>query len=497
MADMKRLAKDTAIYGVSSILGKFLNWCLLPFYTYVLPSVNDYGMVTDLYNWTAVVYILLTYGMETGFFRFANKSDQESQKVYSTTLFSVGTTSLFFIAVCLLFNSPISKTMGYGIHPEFIWMMCVIVAIDAFSAIPFAFLRYKKRPIAFASLKMVMIFANIFFNVFFLYLCPKMEAWSPGLTRWFYDPSYGVGYVFVSNFLSSIVGLISLLPFMWTRWTFDFQLLKKMLRYSLPLLILGLAGMMNQSFDKIVFKYLFDDQTEALHQLGIYGACFRIGIVMMMFTQAFRYAYEPFVFSKQKNEDNRKAYSDAMKFYIIFSVFIFLGVMYYLDILQYLISSDYRVGLVVVPIVLVCYIFQGVYFNLSFWYKLTDKTDWGAIIALIGCVCTILGNILFVPIYGYIGSAWVSFVCFFVMMVISWILGQKYYPIQYDMKSAGRYTLLGMILYLAGMYVPIDALPLRLGYRTVLLILFCLYVVRKDLPMESIPFFNKFIKKEK
>lgn len=495
MADMKNLAKDTAIYGVSSILGKFLNWCLLPFYSYVLPSTGDYGMVTDLYNWTAVMYILLTYGMETGFFRFVNKSEEDAHKVYSTTLTSVAATSLFFIVVCLLFNSPISIAMGYGAHPEFIWMMCVIVAIDAFSAIPFAFLRYKKRPIAFASLKMVMIFANIILNVFFLWVCPKIQDWQPALVEWFFVPNYGVGYVFVANFLSSIIGLLVLLPYMWVKWIFNRVLWMRMLKYSLPLLILGLAGIMNQSFDKIVFKYLFDDQQEALKQLGIYGACFRIGVVMMMFTQAFRYAYEPFVFAKQKNEDNRKAYSDAMKYFIIFSVFIFLGVMYYLDILQYLIRSDYRIGLVVVPIVLVCYIFQGIYFNLSFWYKLSDKTNWGAIIALIGFAFTIAGNVIFVPTYGYVGSAWVAFVCFFIMMVISWVLGQKYYPISYDLKSAGKYTLLGGLFFLAGMYMPIDSLLLRLVYRSILLLLFGAYVVRKDLPLKSFPMLNRLLKK--
>jgi O-antigen/teichoic acid export membrane protein len=495
MADMKSLAKDTAIYGVSSILGKFLNWCLVPFYSYVLPTTGDYGMVTDLYNWTAVAYILLTYGMETGFFRFVNKSEENPHHVYSTTLTSVAATSLFFIVVCLLFNSPISQAMGYGAHPEFIWMMCVIVAIDAFSAIPFAFLRYKKRPIAFASLKMVMIFSNIFLNVFLLWLCPLIYGWKPGLVDWFFVPNYGVGYAFVANFLSSIIGLMTLVPYMWVKWIFDRALLNRMLKYSLPLLILGLAGIMNQSFDKIVFKYLFDDQQEALKQLGIYGASFRIGVVMMMFTQAFRYAYEPFVFSKQKTVDNQKAYADAMKYFIIFSVFIFLGVMYFMDILQYLIRSDYREGLVIVPIVLVCFIFQGVYFNLSFWYKLSEKTQWGAIIALIGSIATIAGNILFVPRFGYIGSAWVVFVCFFLMMVISWMLGQKYYPIAYDLKSAGRYTLLGAAFYLAGMYVPIDALVIRLIYRSILLVLFTAYILRTDLPVKDLPILNKMFKK--
>lgn len=340
-----------------------------------------------------------------------------------------------------------------------------------------------------------MIFSNIFLNIFLLWACPHLYAWHPALVDWFFVPNYGVGYAFVANLLSSIIGLMTLLPYMWEKWIFDPALWKRMLKYSLPLLVLGLAGVMNQSFDKIVFKYLFDDQQEALKQLGIYGASFRIGVVMMMFTQAFRYAYEPFVFAKQKNVDNQKAYSDAMKYFIIFSVFIFLGVMYYMDILQYLIQRDYRVGLVVVPIVLACFIFQGIYFNLSFWYKLSEKTHWGAIIAIIGSAATIAGNIIFVPIYGYVGSAWVVFVCFFLMMILSWVLGQKYYPINYDLKSAGMYTLLGILFYLAGMFVPIDSMLLRLTYRTILLLLFGAYVVRKDLPLKSISILNKLGKK--
>jgi O-antigen/teichoic acid export membrane protein len=497
MAEMKTLAKDTAIYGVSSILGKFLNWCLVPFYSYVLGS-GDYGMSVELYAWTAVILVILTYGMETGFFRFANRSDLDPQVVYSTSLVSLTGSSLLFILLCFLFLPWISGVMGYASHPEFIWMMAIIVAIDAFSAIPFAYLRFKKRPIAFASLKLIMIFINIFFNLFFLYLCPKIHQWNPALLSWFYDPSYGVGYVFVANVISSVVGLLTLAPFfVRLKWVCDKVLLKQMLRYSLPLLVLGIAGIMNQSFDKMMFPYLFEDKVYAMQQLGIYGACYKIGIVMMMFTQAFRYAYEPFVFSKQRNSDNKKAYSDAMKYFVIFSVFIFLGIVYYLDVLQYLVSSEYRAGIIVVPVVLLCFVFQGIYFNLSFWYKLTDKTEWGAYISMMGCVLTVVGNLVFVPLYGYMAAAWVSCICFFVMMVISWILGQKYYPISYDLKSALRYMLIGIVFYLIGMNVPIDSTVLRLSFRTVLLLLFCLYVLRTDISVQSIPLLNKIFKNSK
>ncbi|MDD4922430.1 MAG: oligosaccharide flippase family protein, partial [Bacteroidales bacterium] len=253
MAEMKTLAKDTAIYGVSSILGKFLNWCLVPFYTYILTSSAEYGMVTGLYALTAVLLVLLTYGMETGFFRFANKAENDPNVVYSTSLVCLTFSSLLFILVCTLFLPSISSLMGYENHPEFIWMMAVIVAIDAFSAIPFAYLRFKKRPIAFAVLKLVMIFTNIFFNLFFLWICPKIHEWNPDIISWFYDPTYGVGYVFVANFISSVIGLLVLIPFfVHVKWLYDRVLLKQMLRYSLPLVVLGITGIMNQSFDKMM-----------------------------------------------------------------------------------------------------------------------------------------------------------------------------------------------------------------------------------------------------
>jgi len=495
MAEMKRLAKETAIYGLSSIIGRFLNWCLVPFYTYVLSSPDEYGIVGELYAWTAILLVLLTYGMETGFFRFANKDGKDPNQVYSTTLTSIGFTSLSFILLFTLFLPNISNAMGYEKHPDFLWMMAFTVAIDAFSCIPFAWLRFLKRPILFAVLKLLMIFVNIIFNLFFLWICPKINVSNPELISWFYQPDYGVGYVFLANVISTVVGLFGLLPFfIRVKWNFSKPLLKEMFRYSSPLLILGVVGVMDQSIDKIMFPHLFDNLEEARTQLGIYIACFKIGIVMMMFTQAFRYAYEPFVFAKQRSADNKKAYVEAMNYYLIFSVFVFLAVMYFLDLLQYLLDVDYRAGLIVVPIILVCYIFQGIYFNLSFWYKLTDKTKWGAYISFIGLFITIIGNLLFVPSYGYIAAAWISFFSFLTMMIVSWALGQKYYPIKYDLKLMARYVLIGTAFYLAGMLMPIENLYLRLAYRTVLLILFVLYVLKKDIPANSIPFITKIRK---
>ncbi|MBQ2447358.1 MAG: polysaccharide biosynthesis C-terminal domain-containing protein, partial [Bacteroidales bacterium] len=436
MAGIKSLFKDTAIYGLSSIIGRFLNWCLVPFYTYTLRASGEYGVVTELYSWTALVIVILTYGMETGFFRFVNKAGEKANQVYSTTLFSLTGTSSLFILLGLLFLPQIAGFMGYDAHPEFVGMMIGIVAVDAFCCIPFAYLRYKNQALKFAGLKLLSIGVNIFMNLFFLWICPKIDAWKPELIAWFYRPDFGVGYVFLANVFSTAITFLALLPVCRVKADFNGKLLKEMLRYSLPLLVLGIAGIMNQSFDKIIFKHLFDDQALAQSQLGIYGACYKIAIIMMMFTQAFRYAYEPFIFAKNKGEDKKTSYVEAMKYYIIFAWFIFLGVMFYIDILKYIISPEYHEGLVVVPIVLICYLFQGVYFNLSLWYKLTDKTQWGAYISLIGCALTIIGNIIFVPRYGYVAAAWTSLVCFLLMTLISWWLGQKYYPIKYDMKSA-------------------------------------------------------------
>jgi O-antigen/teichoic acid export membrane protein len=496
MAEMKRLVKDTAIYGVSSILGRAINWCLSPFYTYTLADTTQFGVVSQLYAWTAVLLVLLTYGMETGFFRFANKHAENAKGVFTTTLTSLGITSTTFVLLMTLFLNPICGVMNYENHPEYVWMIFFVVAIDAFNAIPYAWLRFQKRPIFFASVSLATIFVNVFFNVFFLWACPKINAVHPEWIHWFYRPDFGVGYVILSNVFSTLVGFI-LLSTTWIRirWTFDRALLRSILKYSLPLMVLGVAGVMNQSLDKILFEYLLGVGDWARSQLGIYTACFKLGIVMMLFTQAFRYAYEPFVFSKNKQSDSKEAYVTAMKYYVIFSVFVFLGVMYYADVLQLLINKAYRVGMVVVPIVLVTYIFQGICFNLSFWYKLSDKTNWGAIITIIGLVITVLGNVLFVPAYGYMASAWASFVCFLVMMIVSWAMGQKHYPIAYDLKSALKYLLVGAAFYALGMWANFDSLILRLLVRNLLLVGFVAFVIWQDLPLKSIPLLNRWAKR--
>ena len=481
MAGLKSLAKETAIYGVSSIVGRFLNYLLVPVYTIALPaSSGGYGVVTNIYAWVALILVLLTCGMETGFFRFANKGQDDPMRVYSTTLLSVSIGSLVFVVLGLLFLEPIAGWLEYGEHPWYIGMMMIVVAMDAIQSIPFAYLRYKKRPIKFAALKLLFIFLNIALNLFYYVILEGDD----------------VGYAFFFNLVCTSVVMLCMIPELrGFTYVLDKELLKRMLRYSLPLVILGVAGILNQVADKIIFPFVYPDEAEATVQLGIYGAASKIAMIMAMFTQAFRFAYEPFVFGKSKEKDSREMYAQAMKFFIIFTLLAFLAVMFYLDILRHVIGRDYWDGLRVVPIVMAAEIFMGIYFNLSFWYKLIDETRWGAYFSLTGCTILILMNVFLIPKYGYIACAWAGFTGYGVAMLLSYFVGQKKYPIQYDLKAIGVYVLLAAVLYVAAEYVPIDNIYLRMAYRTVLLLLFVAYVVKRDLPLSQIPILNRFIRK--
>lgn len=481
MGGLKSLAKDTAIYGVSSIVGRFLNYLLVPIYTISMPaSTGGYGIITNMYAITALLLVLLTCGMETGFFRFANKGGEDPVKVYSTTLLTVAAISLSFLAVCLLFLEPIAGVMGYEEHPWYLGMMLIVIAMDAIQAIPFAYLRYKNRPIKFAALKMLFIFASIILNiVYFVFM-----------------KGTNVGAAFLINLIcTSLVMLCLISELRGFRYTLDRDLMKRMFRYSFPILILGIAGILNQVVDKIIFPFVYPDPVEADVQLGIYGATSKIAMIMAMFTQAFRFAYEPFVFGKSKEKDNRQMYAQAMKFFIFFTLLAFLTVMFYLDILRYVIGRDYWEGLKVVPIVMAAEMFMGVYFNLSFWYKLTDETKWGAYFSLTACTIVILMNVFLIPVYGYMACAWAGFTGYAVAMLLSYFVGQKKYPIAYDLKSIGGYVLLALMIYVAGEWIPVDNMLLRLLLRTLLLFVFIGYIIKHDLPLKQIPVINRFVKK--
>ena len=499
MASLKSLAKDTAIYGLSSIVGRFLNYLLVPLYTAKLSAASGgYGVITNVYAYTALLMVILTYGMETTFFRFTNKENENPQKVYTTTLISVGFTSLLFVILVLLFINPISAFMGYQDHKSYIWVMAITVAIDAFQCIPFAYLRYKKRPIKFAALKMLNIFMAIALNLVFFLILPNIydSNEGTGFIAQIYNPTIGAGYAFYINLFCSAV----LTFFFWKelfcqRYSFDKALLKRMFSYSWPILVLGIAGILNQTADKILFPKIYTGP-DAHTQLGIYGAASKIAMIMAMITQAFRYAYEPFVFGKSKDKDNRDTYAKAMKYFIIFTLLAFLVVVGYMDVLRHIIGRDYWDGLKVVPIVMAAEIMMGVYFNLSFWYKLIDKTIWGAYFSGIGCIVLIAVNVIFVPKYGYMACAWAGFAGYGTAMVISYFVGQKKYPINYPMKEILVYVLITVVLYFCMTAANKNlSLPLALVVNTLLGILFIAYIIKKDFPLSSLPVIGKRFKK--
>lgn len=495
---LKALAQQTAIYGMSSIIGRFLNYLLVPLYTLKLSAASGgYGVVTNVYALTALLLVMLTYGMETGFFRFVNKKEEDAEKVYATVLIAVGVTSLIFVTLCLLFLPQVAAFLGYADHPEFIGMMAVVVGMDAFQSIPFAHLRYKNRPLQFAFYKLLFIVLNISLNLFFFIGAPIIYQQHPELISWFYHPSYGVGYVFVANIIcTSLVMLLFLPRLLKVHYVLDIALLKRILRYSLPILILGLSGILNQTIDKILFPFIMGKTPEATQQLGIYGAASKVAMIMVMFIQAFRYAYEPYVFSKSNDKDSKRTYAQAMKFFIIFALLAFLLIVFYLDIIRYLIAPDYWAGLRVVPIVMGAGIFMGINFNLSFWYKLIDKTKWGAYFSLMGCTVIIALNIVFVPHYGYMACAWASFVGYFLVMLLSYLVGQKKYPIAYPLKEIACYAGLALVLYVLNCFLLPEQTPDWLLYvlRTFSIVLFIAYIIRNDLPLKKIPIVNRWIK---
>ena len=497
MADMKSLAKDTAIYGLSSIGGRFLNYLLFIVYTYVFPaSSGSVGIITNVYAYIGLALAILTYGMETTFFRFANKEGEDPRLVYSTVLRMLATTSLLFVALVFAFIGPLSAKMGYAGHPSYIWVMALVVAQDAFQAILFSYLRYKNRPIKFVILKLSFIALSIILTLFIFLLMPKLYAMDPGFFGKFYNPEIGVGYVFYINlFCTTLVSFLFFQEIKGIGFGFDKALCKRMLSYSWPILVLSVAGILNQTVDKILFPKVYVG-ADANVQLGIYGAAVKIAMIMALITQAFRYAYEPFVFGKSGEKDNKETYAKGMKYFVIFTLLAFLCVIAYMNILRYLINNDYWEGLKVVPIVMAAEMMMGIYFNLSFWYKLTDKTIWGAIFSGIGCAVLILINVLLVPKFGYIACAWGGFAGYATAMLLSYFVGQKYYPIDYPIKEMFLYTLLAVVLF-----VGITFSNKYLGFwpallvNTVLVCVFLAYIVKKDLPLAEIPVIGKYFKK--
>ena len=493
MNPFKKLASDTAIYGVSSIVGRFLNWWLVPYYSFMfLPG--EYGVVTNMYAYVAFLLVLLTYGMETSYFRFASKSD-DPEKVYSTSMVSLFFTTFSFVLLAATFRNEIAGWIQYPNHPEYILWFAIILGVDAFTAIPFARLRLKNRPIKFAFIKLVNIGFNIGFNLFFISLCPRILANNPdSIISTIYSADIGVGYVFISNLLASLITLVLLLPEIFRiSLQFDRKLLKQMLSYGFPILIVGLTGMINQNIDKVLIPFLVPENQDPMFQLGIYGANYKLAVLMNMFIQAFRYAFEPFFFAREGSKDDPKIYAVVMKYFVIFGLIIFIGMVLFIDVLKGIVDTQYHEGLKVVPIVLMANLFYGMYFTLSLWYKLTDKTRYGAYMALIGATITLVLNLALVPVMGYMGSAIAVFVCFLVMLLISYFLGQKHFPVPYDLKRIGSYFLAAMVVVGIAQFTLDLQVIIRYSINVILTLAFIVLVFKWEINelKRFIPFINK------
>ncbi|MBO4504772.1 MAG: lipopolysaccharide biosynthesis protein [Bacteroidales bacterium] len=444
---LKKLAGQTAIYGLSSIIGRFLNYMLVPLYTYKIAAASGgYGIVTNIYAYTALLLVLLTFGMETTFFYYANREDVDSRKAFSTAASAVGIVSLVFWLICMVFGNGIANLLHYEDHPEYIRVMATVVSFDAFQAILFARLRNENRALKFVTLKLSFIVSNILLNLFIFLVAPALQQSHPSLMSW-YDPNYQVGYVFIVNLLCTSGVMLGFIPeIKGLRFGIDRALLKDMLRYTWPLLLLGLIGILNQVADKICYKFIVPGQ-EGEVQLGIYGACVKIAMIIAIFTQAFRYAYEPFVFGGQKEKNSKEMQADVMKYYVIFTLMAFLIVVLYMDIFKFIIKEDYWEGLRTVPIVMMAEIFMGIYFNLSFWYKLNKQTWWGAIFSAIGCAVMLAINFIFVPKYGYMACAWGGLAGYGICMLLSYVVGQIKSPIPYKLGLLLGYFSFAILLY--------------------------------------------------
>jgi O-antigen/teichoic acid export membrane protein len=492
LSSLRKLAGQTAIYGLSSIVGRLLNYLLVPLYTRVFDPAH-YGVVAQLYAFASFLNIVFTYGLETGYFRYAEKH-KDDPRVYSTALFSIIGSSLLLALPIIAFSSPIASWMNDRVQqshmmPGYIACFAGILAFDAITRIPFARLRQENKALRFAVINIIGIAVNVLLNVFFLIICPKLaDGRSHDLISRIYDPSIGVGYIFYINLIASFVTLLFLLPeIVKARYGFDSVLWKSILVYSLPLMVYGFAGMINETFDRILLPYLLPDKATAMEQLGIYSACYKISILMTLFVQTFRYAAEPFFFSQASNENAKETYARVMHYFIIVGAFIFLAIMMYIDIVKSYVGKEFRSGIGVVPILLMANLCVGIFYNLSIWFKLTGKTRWGAFLSIIGAAITLILNFLLIPIMGYMGAAWATLICYASMMLLSYFIGQKYYPVNYPVKSFFFFISVVLALYAFSEYLRnfIHAEKMILAINSLFILVFVVATILYERPKNS------------
>jgi len=491
---LKKLAGQTAIYGLTTIIGRLLTWFMVPIYIGAAKfSTDQYGIITEMYSYVAFLVVFLTYGMETAYFRFSTLQDESKRKVYTSIIYSLLFTSFIFIVTAFLFNQSIANWLKYPENKEFVTWFAIIVGLDAVSSIPLAKLRAEHNSTKFVIANFTNIIVFVGLNLFFLAYCRPL--YSAGESNWiietFYNPEIGVGYVFISNLIASIAKFLILIPeLLQARYGFEFSLLKKMFIYALPLLIFGLAGIVNETIDRIMLKRMLFDvlgEKETLSQLGIYGACYKVSIIITLFIQAFRYAAEPFFFAQEKEKNAKETYAKVMTYFVIVCATIFLGVMLFIDVVKYFIPNEaFWEGLQVVPILMLANISLGIYYNQSIWYKLSGKTKFGAYIGIFGAIITIVLNFIWIPIYGYVGSAWATLICYASMMLLSFVLSRKYYPIKYDLKKIFLYLGLSYGIYFLSTYLKVSGEVLKYAIHTLLIIGFGAFVYLIERPKKVV-----------
>ena len=477
MNPLRKLAGQTAIYGTSTIVARLLIYFLVPIHTRIF-NPDQYGLVGYMYAYVALLLVLLTYGMETAFFRYYDNKAQDRDRIYGTTMYSLVGTSLVFVTLMIVMAQPIAKLIGFPEHREYIVWFALMIVFDAICTIPFARLRALNRPKMFAFIKIFTIGVCFLLNILFLYILPYLYQHNilKVLVSIIYNPAIGVGYIFIANLISSGLTLLLLLVLLPHRkLSFDFAIWKRMLKYALPLLIFGLAGNINETFDRILLPNLLPPDI-AMSQVGIYSACYKISILMTIVIQGFKYAAEPFFFSYAKENDAKKVYADVMKYFVIVCSVIFLGVMLYMDLVKHFVGKDFYEGLTVVPILLLANMFLGIFYNLSIWYKLTDKTRFGAYLSIFGAIITLSLNFLLIPIMGYMGSAWATFACYTSMMIASYFIGQKHYPVNYNLRKIILFFGLALGFYFISLAIKIDNLAIRLMVRTFIFLVY-LYII--------------------
>lgn len=499
MSSIKKLAGQTVWYGASSIAARFLNYLLTPYLTAKLTD-SSYGEMSLVFAAIPFLNVIFTYGMETAYFRFVQKEDFKKD-IYNTSVVSIISSTIFLTGLLLIFNSSIADFIRIKEHPEYITWSAYIIAFDTLSVLPFARLRQDGRPVKFAVVKITGILVNIFVTYFFLSVCPKIYAQNPQSPLLvFYKPGTGVGYVIIAILVQSVVTLLllskELLQF---RWRFNKSLWQQMIIYSLPLVIAGFGGMINETFDRIMLGWWAPVQNveAARAEVGIYSACYKLSILISLFIQAFRMGAEPFFFKQAEGQDAPKVYARVMKFFVITITVMFLVVVLYLDIWKEFIRNPQMwVGLKVVPVLLLANMFLGIYYNLAIWYKITHKTMAGAWITIAGAIITLIINYLFIPHFSYMACAWATFACYGSMMVISYVWGQKHYRIPYATKKLVAYIVIVILLFFINNVITgfLETPLLKYSLATLLLGAYLLFILRiEKKEFQRLPVIGKYL----